>query len=363
MNKTIKKVLNELIINGYEAYLVGGYCRDLYMGKESTDYDICTNAKPKEIKEIFNKNIVPSESYGCVTLFVDKKRFEITTYRKDINYFNNRFPVSLKYVKKLKIDLNRRDFIMNTLCMDINGNYIDLLGARQDIDNKIIRVVGDTDKKIKEDSLRILRAVRFATTLDFELDNKLKESIIDNAHLVKKLSYERKKKELDKIFSSSNKEKGIKLLKELKLDKYLDIDLKNVKHCTHIIGYWAQIDNGKYQFNKTEKEQIDKIKELLKLNFLDNTNLYKYGLYLCTIVGEMNGVDKSLILNKYENLLIHDRQEIEIEPLEICDILNKDPGSFLKNIIIDIENKLINNEIDNDKELLKQYILEEYKEK
>ena len=177
MNETALKVLKKINSNGYQAYLVGGYPRDLYIGRNSMDFDICTSATPKQLKEIFGNSMLPSEQYGSVTLLVHNIRFEITTFRKDIKYLNNRKPIEIEYVNNLIDDLKRRDFTMNTMCIDANGNLIDLLGGKEDINDKVIRTVGNANMRIYEDSLRILRAVRFATTLNFELDNELKEAI------------------------------------------------------------------------------------------------------------------------------------------------------------------------------------------
>lgn len=341
---------------GYKAYIVGGYPRDKYMGRESTDYDICTDAKPKDIKSIFNDYKVSIEHYGCVNVFIENKSFEITTFRRDITYFNNRFPISLKYVKSLKIDLQRRDFRMNTICLNSKGEYIDLLNGRDDIDNKIIKVVGDTDKKIKEDSLRILRAIRFATILDFQLDNNLKRSIKVYGHLVKNLSYERKKDELDKIFSSNNALKGINLIKDLNLDKYLDIDVSNVKKVDSVLAYWVQVNPKNYKFKKCEKEQIDQVTELMNLDLLDSNNLYRYGLYVSLLAGEIRNIDKKTITKKYNDLVIKDRKDIVVTPLEICEILDREPGDFLNNIISDLEHKIVNNELSNDKVSIINYL-------
>ena len=141
MNKTAIDLLKIINDNGYQAYLVGGYPRDLYMGRKSIDYDICTSATPKELKNIFNDSTVHTEQYGSVTLIYQNNRFEITTFRRDIKYLNNRKPIEIEYVDSLLEDLKRRDFTMNTMCIDQNGNLIDLMNGRGDINNKIIKTV------------------------------------------------------------------------------------------------------------------------------------------------------------------------------------------------------------------------------
>lgn len=362
MNETALKVLKKINSNGYQAYLVGGYPRDIYIGRDSMDFDICTSATPKELKEIFGNTMLPSEQYGSVTLMVHNIRFEITTFRKDIKYLNNRKPIEIEYVSSLIDDLKRRDFTMNTMCIDSNGTLIDLLNGKEDINDRVIRTVGSANMKIYEDSLRILRAVRFATTLNFDLDEDLKEAIIRHKDLLKSLSYYRKKEELDKIFSSTNSAYGIKLIKELGLAEPLELsNLDDLIPTTYLIGIWAQLDVlDKYSFNNTEKESINAINELMNKDILDYNNLYNYGLYISTIVGEIKGIDKKLINEKYNSLYIHNKTEIKIEANEICELLNRKPGKFLKEIFNDIEYKLVNKFFENDKDVIKQYILENY---
>ena len=251
---------------------------------------------------------------------------------------------------------------MNTMCLDSEGNLIDLLNGKEDIDKHLIRTVGDANKKISEDSLRILRAIRFATTLDFDLDPALKVAIVNNKDLLKTLSYYRKKEELDKIFASTNSKYGINLIKELGLSDVLGLNnTSKVVSTTYPIGIWAQLDCiDKYDFNKTEKDTIIKINELLDKDILDSNNLYKYGLYISTIVGEIKGIDIKLINEAYDSLYIHNKTEIKIEPEEISLILGRKPGKYLKEIIGDIENKLINKEIINDNDVLRRYVLDTY---
>lgn len=358
MYKTALFVLNKIVSKGYKAYIVGGYPRDLYLKRESLDVDICTNATPKDLNEIFN---ITKQSYGSVTVIVNNIRFEITTFRKEMKYLNNRFPVKIKYIDSLIEDLKRRDFTINTLCIDSNGDLIDLLSSKVDLDNKIIRCVGNTKNKIKEDILRSLRAIRFATILDFKLDDELKKYIKKYGYLLKKLSYYRKKEELDKIFSSSNCMYGISLIKELNLDKYLELSLSDVVISSNI-AIWAQLDVlDKYCFTNSEKQLITSINKVCESDILSNEILYKYGLYVCCLSGEIKNIDKSLIVSKYNNLPIFRKKDIKITSFEICEILNKKPNKFLKEIYDDLENKILKNELINDNYIIKKYIKDNYK--
>ena len=360
-NSSIK--LLQMIENaGYRAYIVGGYARDLYLDRKSADVDICTNATPKDLKEIFKDSMLPKEQYGSVAVIYNDIHFEITTFRKDIKYENNRLPVKIKYINDLKEDLKRRDFTINTLCIDSNGNMIDLLNAKEAIDAKIIKTVGNAKNKISEDALRILRAIRFATILNFKLDDELKKSIRRYGNLLKKLSYYRKKDELDKIFSSTNVKCGIDLILELGLEEHLEIPkLKDIVITSSSIGIWAQLDVlDKYSFTNNEKDLIVKVNEIRKLKSFDNFVLYKNGLYVVTIAAEMNNVDKKSLTERYMNLPIKNINEIAISGNEICDILNIKPSKLIKDILLDLERRIILGKLINDTKNITQYIKIKY---
>ena len=359
-NRAIE-VLNIFSKHGYVAYIVGGYPRDSLLKIKTTDIDICTNAKPKEIIDIFDTDGVSDIRYGSIKIIYKGFKFDVTTFRKDIKYENNRKPIKIKYVNDLKKDLLRRDFTINTMCIDKDGIFIDLLDAKVDLDNHLIKTVGNPRYRLKEDSLRILRAIRFAGVLDFNIDDKTKYYIKKYGYLIKNLSNDRKKEELDKILTSKNKEKGRKLIIELGIDKELEIDnLADVILCNDIIGVWSQIEtNVNYPFSKIEKDTIKKIKELSNLE-LNRMNIYKYGLYISTVVGSIKGVSYKKINDIYSTLAINSKKDIVINGKDIADILNKKPGIYITKIMNDIEEKIVLNELNNEREILLKYIKENY---
>lgn len=364
MLETAIKVLEKINEAGFKSYIVGGFVRDQHLNKESADIDICTNATPKDLKMIFQNALLPKESYGGVTVIYNKIRFEITTFRKEIKYENNRIPVKIEYIDNLLEDLKRRDFTINTMCIDATGKELDLLNAKKDLDKKIIRMVGKPKYKLQEDSLRILRAVRFATILNFKIENSLKRSIKKYAYLLKNLSYYRKKEELDKIFASVNVEYGIKLLQELGLSEPLELsNLSKVKPTKTLLGIWAQLDVVDiYNFTNNEKDLINKINQMRKLDYLSNENLYHFGPYVASVVAEIKGDDIKLVAQKYESLPIQNRLDIKVSVDEICNILNKPKGGFLKPLLNDLEQKILNEEVLNEEESIINYITKTYKE-
>lgn len=209
------EILNKIYEKGKEAYIVGGFCRDKYLGINSLDIDITTSATIEDLLEIFDD--VENKGFLSYRLKYKNFIFEITTYRKELNYIENRYPI-VEIANSLQEDLKRRDFTINTLCIDKNGNYVDLLNAKEDLNKKIIRCVGNSEIKIKEDALRILRAIRFAVTLDFDLDNNLAQDITKYAYLIKTIPSKKAEYELKKIIKYKNNAK--ELIKNLKIEEY-----------------------------------------------------------------------------------------------------------------------------------------------
>ena len=354
MLETALKVLNIIEDNSYEAYIVGGFVRDYVMGIKSNDVDITTNARPKDLIKIFPNANIDNEVYGSVTVYLNNIRFEITTYRDDCNYLDNRHPDTINYVNDLKTDLKRRDFTINTICMDKAGNIVDLLSCRSDIDNKIIKTVINPLESFKIDSLRILRAIRFATTLDFELDKEVKEAIIQSKYLLKDLSINRKKEELDKIFSSPNIEKGIILIKELGLIDVLFLEnINKIKPCSQVIGIWTMLEvDDIYPFTRNELNLMKDIRSSIKKNPLDYTTLYYYDLYPCTVAGEIIGISKKEIMDNYNSMPIHKRSDIVVDSYDLIDYLNIEDGSIISKLWKELELNILNLEVSNTKEEL-----------
>lgn len=357
------KLITRITDAGFDAYIVGGFVRDYIMGIESNDIDVNTNAKPKDLINIFEDGIIPQEDYGAVTVLFNNIRYEIMTYRKEIGYISNRKPDRIEYIDDLYEDIIRRDFTVNSLCMDKNGNIIDLLGARKDIDNHIIKCIGDPDQKFSEDAFRILRAIRFATVLDFDIDEDTSKAIMNQKHLLKNLSYYRKKEELDKIFTSTNVSRGIELLLKYGLDKELEIEnLNKVTNTNSLIGIWAILNvEEKYPFTGNEKSLIKDINAVLDKNNLDPGNLYKYGLYVNSVAGEIKGIDKKRISSSYQDLAIKSRNELSISAKDIINIMNKKPGPYINEIMSDIEYNVLYRKLKNNKDDICNYIDNKYK--
>lgn len=191
---------------GFEAYIVGGSVRDKIMGKSPDDFDITVSALPDETKKLFPdvKIIDTGIKHGTVSLIIDRKCVEVTTFRLDGDYCDNRHPDFVTFTRSLAEDLSRRDFTINSLAFSQRTGIIDLYGGENDIYNSIIKTVGNPDKRFNEDGLRIMRALRFSSTLGFKIDEETKKSVHNNKELLKNISAERLSAELVKLLCGKN---------------------------------------------------------------------------------------------------------------------------------------------------------------
>ncbi len=357
MDKSIVKILSLIEENGFEAYVVGGYVRDFLLDKDTKDIDICTNARVVELVDIFNDFNIVSNNYGAVKITYNDYKFDITTYREELKYNGNRRSLEIKYIDNLVEDIKRRDFTCNTLCMSKEGNIIDVLNGREDIDNKIIRCVGDVNKKLTEDPLRMLRAIRFATVLDFKLDKELYDTILEKRELVGTLSTTRIKEELTKILVSKKATKGLNYLKRLKLTEYMGIEYEKVKVVSDICGMYSQINFiREYPFTIKEKENIDKINKLVNSGRIDKYSIIEYGLYICSVAGDILGYKKRDIIKMDKELSIKDKKDINITGYEICNILGCKPSKVIGMVYDEVLVQIVEKNIKNEKNDISNYI-------
>lgn len=198
-------VLDILHKYNYEAYIVGGACRDYFLGKEPKDYDICSNATPEQMQEIASKEsirlIETGLQHGTVTFHIGDENIEVTTYRTDGEYENHRKPKNVEFVQDVVKDLSRRDFTFNALLYEPSVGFIDYFGGVEDLKNGVVRCIGNPNDRFEEDALRILRAIRFACKLNFTIESKTKNAIYRKQHLLEFISKERIQMELNQILS------------------------------------------------------------------------------------------------------------------------------------------------------------------
>ena len=350
--------LKKLTDAGFDAYIVGGFVRDYIIGIKSTDIDITTNATPKQVAEIFK--IKESDNLGCINIKKNKLNIDITTFREE-KYETDRYPI-ISYTNDLKTDLYRRDFTINTICMDKDGKIIDILGAREDLDNKILRVVGSVPEKFKNDPLRMLRAIRLSTVLDFQIEDEALSYIINNKNEFKTLSFERIKDELSKMLLSKNSIKGMKLLKTLNILDVLEIKFGKLTFTDDLMGMFSQIEfSDNYKFSKLEKKRINNIKKIVKSGKIDEFTIFKYGFYDSTVAGKILGISKRKVLSINESMPIHTSKDLLVDGNKIQNFLNVEKSPLIKKVKDDLIYNILKGNLKNDEDELIEYILEKWK--
>lgn len=209
MPENANRIITTLEAAGYEAYIVGGCVRDAILGRIPGDWDITTSAKPEQVKALFKRTIDTGIQHGTVTVMFGKEGYEVTTYRIDGEYSDHRRPDEVQFTSNLEEDLKRRDFTINAMAYSHKAGIVDIFGGTDDLNHKIIRAVGIAKDRFDEDALRILRAIRFAGQLGFEIERDTKSAMIMQAKYLTDISAERIRVELVKLLISEHPEKLI----------------------------------------------------------------------------------------------------------------------------------------------------------
>jgi len=291
------KVIEKLQNHGFKTYIVGGYVRDALLGRQSPDCDICTSANSGQIKKIFKKYICVGEKHGTITVQSDNKWVEVTTLRIDGTYSNNRHPDKIEFTDDIEIDLSRRDFTVNAMAYSPfsseSEQIIDIFHGISDLKNKIIRCVRDPNLRFQEDALRILRAIRFSSYLDFDIESCTYNAILNNLELLKKLSKERITQEFLKILAHPTR---IELLIKTEIFQTIfNVKFKN------------KVDKNSYKssFILTKKYFSNLIDSLIyfifELYLMSEISLYDLSSKIFEVL-KINKSDKLIILKIIENL-------------------------------------------------------------
>ncbi len=344
-------LLKEIKKNNQQAYIVGGFVRDYLRGVENSDIDICTSMTPDLLKQYF---VVKEEHYGSTIIEYLDDLFEVTTFRKEIGSKQNRYPNKIIYTTSLEEDLKRRDFRMNAICMNEKKEIIDLLGGKQDIYKKQIVCIGNPDQRLEEDALRILRAIRFATTLNFSLDPALSISITKHKKILKNISYQRKREELDRIFSSPYILRGRELFIKHQLLEVLEIpNLKNAILYHNATLIWMQLGvDDIYPFTKEEKKQMTYLRKC-KDEPWNIYRIYEADFNTAILIGMMKGKGSTEIKILKNNLPIKSRKDIQITSMELQQFIPKEKLSYYYK---KIEQAILNNQLKNKNDEIKKWI-------
>lgn len=218
--KAALPVLNKIKEAGFEAYFVGGSVRDAILGLEVNDVDIATSAYPEEIKHIFPKTVDVGIEHGTVMVLHGGESYEVTTFRTESTYQDYRRPDSVTFVRSLEEDLKRRDFTINAFAVDESGEIHDYFNGKEDLNNRLIRAVGVADERFNEDALRMMRGVRFASQLDFSIEEETKQAMKRHAPLLEHIAVERIQVEWIKLLLGKARKQGLASFLETDLYRY-----------------------------------------------------------------------------------------------------------------------------------------------
>lgn len=265
LHPKVKEILATLEKAGFEAYAVGGCVRDSLMGRQATDWDVTTNALPEQIQALFPDNFYDNV-FGTVTIKTRDEdpvvwTVQVTPYRTERGYSDRRHPDEIAFAKTLQEDLSRRDFTINAIAISLDGTVVDPYGGRDDIAARLIRTVGAPRERFGEDALRIMRAVRFATTLDFAIEDATLKAVTELAASIEDISVERVRDELIKIIDSPRAYAGIQLLEDTGPLQYIIPELREgigvEQNLHHIYTVWEHnLRTMKYAADKKYSFQV-----------------------------------------------------------------------------------------------------------
>jgi len=345
-------ILKKIESYGYEAYIIGGAVRDYLLGVCTNDYDITTNMPLEMLSSKFNV-IDNGSDYASVTIVSGDETFEITHFRRDIEYRNHRHPI-VELVDNLKEDVKRRDFTINAMAFDSNMKLYDFYNGMNDLNDKVIRTIGDPYIRFEEDALRILRGLHFTAKLGFSIENDTLNAMNDKKQLLSYLSDERIKDYFINIaYSKTNK--GIEYIKDYDLFKYipkykkmLEIFNKNIDKNDLDIYYYLSYNEYPPLITNEKKKLLDIAKELIDNRF-DNYSLYKYQIEINSLFNVFKALDYDIIeiRDNLDNLRLKSDSELALSKANIAAMFEGD----LKSIAIkEVIRAILDGRLDNNKE-------------
>ena len=304
----VRYIINKIYQNNYEAYIVGGCVRDAILGFEPNDYDITTSASPNTIQEIFKdfKCIETGIEHGTVSVVIEDEIFEITTYRIEGEYKDHRRPDKVDFTDRLEEDLKRRDFTINAMAYNEKKGLIDLFGGKEDLNNKIIKTVGNPYDRFNEDGLRMIRAIRFSSKLNFTIEKETLKAIYDKSFIINNISLERITDEFTKIILS-DKPENIKYLFETKLLKYLNISNEdNIDKLTQFYNEIIILN----KINKNLEKRLALLDYIIEKNNINCKSFCNELIYSKKVIKNHN-----IILTLLKNIEIDHLNKVEIKKI------------------------------------------------
>ncbi|WHY95756.1 CCA tRNA nucleotidyltransferase [Peribacillus simplex] len=370
---------------GYEAYFVGGSVRDYILGRPINDVDIATSATPQEIKRIFPNTADIGIDHGTVLVITETGTYEITTFRTESGYSDFRRPDAVQFVRSLTEDLQRRDFTMNAMAMDKTGKIIDPFNGKCDLAEKRIITVGNPHERFHEDALRMMRALRFVSQLDFDLDQETFDSLKENAQIISEIAVERILVEFEKLVAGSNKTRAFSLLLESGLYQYLPqfsskkdhlMDLLKLPlHQLKAAEIWSiiMVNTKDQELEKALREwklplkTIRNVQRTIQLVKIEPSaiDVFQAGLGVTVQAAKVKAaLSGGNVSNAEENahqsyneLIIKQMSDLAVTGTDLLNWHQEKPGPWVKEYLEKILKAVLNEELRNDKEEIKRWLV------
>lgn len=364
MRSAIREVLSTLIEAGYEAYIVGGYVRDVLLGNDTNDCDIATSATPDQVEELFAHVHSQAKQYGTIGVVCENELFEVTTFRSEGTYDDFRRPSTVRFTTSLKEDLSRRDFTINALAMNLSGEITDLFDGQSDIQSSIIRAIGDPVIRLSEDALRILRALRFQSQLGFQLEDSLLAAMKQCASLVAHLSFERIREELSKLLAGKHVALALGHYHSLALPglpafvAHPDLSLVEQVAIAHLNDGF---DGRNFPWTKEERLIYTQAKQLPH-NTPTKTQMYqmKYPISMIRIGAQVYQWNESQLIKDYQALPIRSRSELQVNGHDILALEYQ--GEAVEQVLRAVEAAVVESQLENKQAAILAWIKEHYDE-
>ncbi|QWU44397.1 MULTISPECIES: CCA tRNA nucleotidyltransferase [Bacillus] len=387
--KKASSIIEILKQHGHEAYFVGGSVRDLIIDRPIGDIDIATSALPEEVMAIFPRHVPVGLEHGTVIVVENGEPYEVTTFRTESEYEDFRRPSSVQFVRSLEEDLKRRDFTMNAIAMTEEGEMIDLFAGQEAIRLKEITTVGDAADRFQEDALRMMRGVRFVSTLGFSLEIKTKQAIETYGHLLEHIAIERITVEFEKLLTGTYCVNGLQDLVETKLFShlpYLQMSEERLLKATEYkwdsfetdVEAWAFFlycigEEHPSVFLRQWKFSNKKIKDIVavllairsrKEKEWDTILLYKTGIRVAemaervyeAIIESYNSASVKQVQTLFHALPIKNRQEMNVTGNDLLSWADKKPGPWVAEMLQNIEKAIVQGDVVNKKENIREWL-------
>ncbi|KRO26293.1 tRNA nucleotidyltransferase poly(A) polymerase [Pediococcus argentinicus] len=381
-----RPILRKIEEAGFEAYFVGGSVRDTVLNKKIHDVDIATSAYPEEIKGLFQRTVDTGIKHGTVMVLDGSESYEITTFRTESGYQDFRRPDHVTFVRSLSEDLKRRDFTINALALKEDGTIIDLFNGLSDLEQHLIKAVGDPEERFNEDALRMMRAVRFASQLNFSIEEATQKAILDHAPLLKKIAVERIQVEFEKLLMGQQPQLGIQTMLDTNLDQYCpdsislqeslkqmvqinQLKLDSIEAAWVMVGWYPNLSNEQLQkllkdwklpnsLIKTVEYTIQLL-QMLQDEMIDQELIFNAGednVRLASQIALLLDISDLDIINQYQMLPIKSGKELAVTGGELIKLKLIQPGPKLGLLLNDLKKVVIHNQVKNTQDDLVEYV-------